>query len=76
MRSKIDKMFGGVHLNTTEDRAVLHAALRAPRGAVRLHLAAARCTPRTCCNTLHAPAWPSGLGAPLSVRSTCFTSCH
>ncbi len=34
MRAKIDKMFGGVHINTTEDRSVLHAALRAPRDAV------------------------------------------
>lgn len=34
MRGKIDKMFGGVHINTTEDRAVLHTALRAPRDAV------------------------------------------
>ncbi len=28
-------MFGGERINTTEDRPVLHAALRAPRGAVR-----------------------------------------
>lgn len=35
MRGKIDKMFGGVHINTTEDRSVLHAALRAPRESVR-----------------------------------------
>ena len=34
MRGKIDKMFSGVHINTTEDRSVLHAALRAPRDAV------------------------------------------
>jgi glucose-6-phosphate isomerase len=31
LKSKIDQMFGGVHINTTEDRPVLHAALRAPR---------------------------------------------
>ena len=35
LRSKIDKMFAGVHINTTEDRAVLHVALRAPRDQVR-----------------------------------------
>ncbi|MFF1357051.1 glucose-6-phosphate isomerase [Streptomyces sp. NPDC058297] len=29
-----DAMFRGEKINTTEDRAVLHAALRAPRGAV------------------------------------------
>ena len=34
LRSKIDKMFAGVHINTTEDRAVLHVALRAPREQV------------------------------------------
>ncbi|MEH0422371.1 glucose-6-phosphate isomerase [Streptomyces sp. B21-083] len=29
-----DAMFGGAKINITEDRAVLHTALRAPRGAV------------------------------------------
>ena len=29
-----DAMFAGEHINVTEDRAVLHVALRAPRGAV------------------------------------------
>ncbi|MEE6280984.1 glucose-6-phosphate isomerase [Georgenia sp. MJ170] len=29
---RIEAMFGGEHINTTEDRAVLHTALRAPRG--------------------------------------------
>ena len=28
-------MFNGEHINVTEDRAVLHVALRAPRDAVR-----------------------------------------
>ena len=28
-----DEMFRGVHINTTEDRAVLHVALRMPRDA-------------------------------------------
>ena len=28
-----DAMFAGAHINTTEDRAVLHTALRRPRGA-------------------------------------------
>lgn len=31
---KIDAMFRGDHINATEDRAVLHVALRAPRDAV------------------------------------------
>jgi glucose-6-phosphate isomerase len=32
LRRRIDAMFGGERINTTEDRAVLHVALRAPRG--------------------------------------------
>ena len=34
LRERIDAMFGGEHVNVTEDRAALHIALRAPRGAV------------------------------------------
>ena len=33
LRSRIDAMFRGEKINTTEDRAVLHVALRAPRDA-------------------------------------------
>jgi glucose-6-phosphate isomerase len=33
LRSRIDAMFGGEKINLTEDRAVLHIALRAPKGA-------------------------------------------
>src|SRR6266478_1949206 len=33
LRAHIDAMWQGVHINTTEDRAVLHVALRQPRGA-------------------------------------------
>ena len=32
LRGRIDAMFRGEKINTTEDRAVLHVALRAPRG--------------------------------------------
>jgi len=31
LREQLDAMFGGEHINITEDRAVLHVALRAPR---------------------------------------------
>ncbi len=31
LRERIDAMFAGEHINVTEDRAVLHVALRAPR---------------------------------------------
>ena len=34
LRERIDAMFRGEKINVTEDRAVLHVALRAPRGAV------------------------------------------
>jgi len=33
LRSRIDAMFGGERINVTENRAVLHTALRAPRDA-------------------------------------------
>jgi glucose-6-phosphate isomerase len=33
LRGRIDAMFSGERINVTEDRAVLHVALRAPRGA-------------------------------------------
>jgi glucose-6-phosphate isomerase len=36
LRSRIDAMFRGEKINVTENRAVLHAALRAPRGASML----------------------------------------
>lgn len=34
LKEKIDKMFNGEHINSTEDRSVLHVALRAPRDKV------------------------------------------
>ena len=33
LRARVDAMFRGEKINTTENRAVLHVALRAPRGA-------------------------------------------
>ena len=33
LEQRRDAMFSGVHINTSEDRAVLHTALRQPRGA-------------------------------------------
>src|SRR5262245_51888813 len=32
LRERIDAMFGGAKINVTENRSVLHVALRAPRG--------------------------------------------
>src|SRR6516162_8535079 len=37
LRDRIDAMFRGDKVNVTEDRAVLHVALRARRGATILH---------------------------------------
>jgi glucose-6-phosphate isomerase len=37
LRGRIDAMFRGDKINVSENRAVLHVALRAPRGAVILH---------------------------------------
>jgi glucose-6-phosphate isomerase len=37
LRDRIDAMFRGDRINTSEQRAVLHVALRAPRGASILH---------------------------------------
>jgi glucose-6-phosphate isomerase len=37
LRDRIDAMFRGDRINVSEDRAVLHVALRAPRGATILH---------------------------------------
>ena len=34
LRERIEAMFRGEHINTTEDRAALHTALRAPAGTV------------------------------------------
>ena len=34
VRQRAEQMFSGEHINVTEDRAVLHVALRAPEGAV------------------------------------------
>jgi glucose-6-phosphate isomerase len=37
LRERIDAMFRGERINVSEDRAVLHVALRAPRGARLVH---------------------------------------
>src|SRR6201985_2196417 len=36
LRARIDAMFSGEKINTSENRAVLHVALRAPKGATIL----------------------------------------
>ncbi|CAB4267794.1 unnamed protein product [Prunus armeniaca] len=34
LKEKINRMFGGEHINSAENRSVLHVALHAPRDAV------------------------------------------
>ena len=38
LKEKIEAMYSGEHINVTEDRPVLHVALRAPREQARSHL--------------------------------------
>ena len=56
LRERTEAMFGGEHINTTEDRAVLHVALRDP-GTRR----PARSTGRTCgtTSTRSSTGWPT-----------------
>jgi glucose-6-phosphate isomerase len=37
LRERIDAMFRGDRINVSENRAVLHVALRAPRGSTIMH---------------------------------------
>ena len=55
LRKKIDGMFNGEKINLTEDRAVLHVALRAPRNKV-------------CCTLYTAE---HGITKALHMMSTC-----
>ena len=58
LKEKIDGMFGGEHLNVTEDRAALHVALRAPRDEVSLKVFVC-----VCC-AAYGLAGPLGQGEP------------
>lgn len=44
LRGKIEAMFAGEHINSTEDRAVLHVATRARREQVRAAAAGTPCS--------------------------------
>ena len=63
LRERIDAMFAGEHINITEDRAVLHVALRAPRECAR-----SSSTGRTSCRrcTRCSTGWR---GSPTRIRS-------
>ncbi len=73
LRGRIDAMFGGEKINVTEDRAVLHVALRAPRGAsIRLdghdvvpevHAVLGRMT--AFCERVRSGEWSGHTGRPI-----------
>lgn len=75
LRSKIDAMFSGQKINITENRAVLHVALRAPRGPPSLSTAKTSFPPCTRCSI----KWPrfrtnsaraSGTATPVNAFAT------
>ena len=80
LRERIDAMFRGDKINITENRAVLHVALRAPRDAAAssstARMSCRKCTPCwTRCPTLpSACAAASGRGTPASASATSSTS--
>jgi glucose-6-phosphate isomerase len=48
LKGKIDAMFSGEHINSTEDRAVLHVATRARREQVSKYRDSRSCTSHVC----------------------------
>ena len=59
VRLKIDAMFRGDKINVTENRAVLHVALRAPRGAsIRGGSTTSASEARPTCAMIRAASWP------------------
>jgi glucose-6-phosphate isomerase len=73
LRARIDAMFRGEKINRTEDRAVLHAALRAPRGASILvdgqnvvpQVHAVLDKMADFCNRIRSGAWKGHTGKPI-----------
>src|SRR5450756_2338992 len=74
LRAQIDAMFRGERINTTENRAVLHVALRAPRGASILvdgqnvvpQVHAVLDKMADFCNRIRSGAWKGHTGKPVS----------
>jgi glucose-6-phosphate isomerase len=73
LRARIDAMFRGEKINTTEGRAVLHVALRAPRGASIL-VDGQNVVPRVhavldkmagFCDRIRSGAWKGHTGKPI-----------
>jgi glucose-6-phosphate isomerase len=68
LRARIDAMFRGDKINITEDRAVLHVALRAPRGTRSTPCSTRWRTSATA--SVAAPGW----AIPASAYATSSTS--
>ena len=73
LRARIDAMFRGEKINVTENRAVLHVALRAPRGA-SIVVDGENVAPRVhavldkmadCSNRVRCGAWQGHTGKPI-----------
>ena len=62
LKEKVEHMFDGTHLNVTEDRAVLHVALRAPRDYVSPCLHHLKSTPGALCAPRGYVSCPHHLG--------------
>lgn len=75
LKEKIDAMYAGDHINSTEDRAVLHVATRARREQVRSSRGSSTCL---CRNALACPAaHPDNCGVLLYYCSVLFLlGCH
>jgi glucose-6-phosphate isomerase len=73
LRSRIDAMFAGQKINVTEDRAVLHVALRAPRNATIVvdgenvvpHVHAVLDKMARFCDQVRSGAWKGYTGRPI-----------
>jgi glucose-6-phosphate isomerase len=73
LRARIDAMFRGEKINRTEDRAVLHVALRAPKGASILvdgqnvvpQVHAVLDKMADFCNRIRSGAWKGHTGKPI-----------
>ena len=74
LRERIDAMFGAEKINITENRAVLHVALRAPQGATLLKWMGRMWWPRVhavldrmadFCDRVRSAAWKGHTGKPI-----------
>jgi glucose-6-phosphate isomerase len=67
LRERIDAMFAGEHINVTEDRAVLHVALRAPAGSpyARPEVSAVLARMAAFSEQVRSGAWKGHTGKPI-----------